>query len=198
MNTAAIILAAGAASRMKQAKMLLPFKKGTILSHILEQVEWAGIRHSCLVTGCYHDQILLSTALHQTHIAYNKDWVLGMASSITTGLRALLQLEPDLDAVIILVADQPLLTSTILQQLMDQQAATGKGIIAARYQTIFGTPVLFEKKYFDALMLLEGDKGAKSILNQHPEDLDSIDFPEGIADIDTPEAYHELVLKTKG
>lgn len=197
MKKGVLILAAGAATRMKRAKMLLPFASATILSHIVQEVQAIQPDSICLVTGCYHNEILNCINTSQLDIVYNENWRDGMAGSIRLGLSALLQKYPDLTWVLIVVSDQPYLNRELLTGMVTAQAESQKGIVAAKYQEITGTPVLFNQQYFEQLQQLQGDKGAGIILQQNPEDIATVSFPLGVVDIDTPEDYERLYLQTK-
>jgi molybdenum cofactor cytidylyltransferase len=192
MNTGILILAAGSASRMQQPKMLLPFGKGTILSHLLEETKAMQPKVICVVTGFYHTAMLPLLETEPVMVVYNERWKDGMAGSVKTGLTALLEQHPALDSVMILVSDQPFITRILLQEMIQTQETSGKGIVAALYNGIKGTPALFNKKYFHHLQELQGDKGAKSILQLVPDDIATVDFAEGEMDIDTPEDYERF------
>lgn len=192
MNIGILILAAGSASRMQQPKMLLPYGKGTILSHLLEETKAVQPKAICVVTGYYHTAMLPMLQKEPVTVVYNKNWKEGMAGSIKTGLTALLGLAPELDAVMILVSDQPFITRELLQHMLQTQENSGKGIVAALYNGVKGTPVLFSSSYFNHLQELQGDKGAKSILQLVPDDITTVDFAEGEMDIDTPEDYERF------
>ncbi len=196
MKLGAVILAAGAASRMQKAKMLLPFAKRTILSHILEEALAIEPDKLCLVTGCYHNEIRESLSEQEVHLVFNEYWKEGMAGSIGLGLATLLQWERNLDAVILLVSDQPFISRQLLATMSAIGTASDKGIVAATYSGITGTPVLFKSNYFTQLQNLRGDSGAKSILKRYPEDVERVDFPLGAVDIDTPEDYENYCLTT--
>lgn len=191
-----IILAAGAAKRMNQAKMLLAFEKNTILETIIDTTKELNPDHICIVTGFYHHQIVAKIQDGQIGIVYNEKWEEGMSGSIKKGLAYLIEKNTELEFVLILVADQPFITSTLLQEMIQLQAQTSKGIVAASYAGIAGTPVLFKRYHFSNLEKLVGDKGARSILQQYPDDLITVAFPLGEFDIDTEEDYHKLLLKS--
>lgn len=194
MKIGAIILAAGAATRMEQAKMLLQFKHSNILSHILEEVQWIQPVAMTVVTGYYHEEIIGSRSIDESLICFNKNWSEGISTSIQVGLVNLLTKESDLDLIFIIMSDQPFLNSELMQEMINKKQISGKGIIAAKYDGIVGSPVLFHKTYFNDLSNLKGDKGAKQILQQNPEDLCTIDFELGALDIDTVCDY-ELLQK---
>lgn len=197
MSTGILILAAGSASRMQQPKMLLPYGTGTILSHLLEETKAVQPKAICVVTGYYHAAMMPLLQTEPVLVVYNEQWQEGMAGSIKKGLAALLAQHPALDSVMILVSDQPFITRALLLQMIQTHETSGKGIVAAFYNGIKGTPVLFNKKYFQHLQELQGDKGAKSILQLVPEDIATVDFAEGEMDIDTPEDYERFCAQIK-
>ncbi len=190
-----IILAAGAARRMNQAKMLLPFEHSTILQTILARAKDIEPDTICVVTGFYHKEILQIIHDEQVHFIFNEQWEEGMSGSIKKGLSYLVQQNPELQSVLIMVADQPFITSALLKEMITLQEQTQKGIVAASYAGIHGTPVLFRKNYFSSLENLVGDKGARSILQHYPDDLVTVGFPLGEIDIDTEEDYKKIVPK---
>ena len=77
-----IILAAGAARRMKQAKMLLPFEHSTILQTILARAKDIEPDTICVVTGFYHKEILQIIHDEQVHFIFNEQWEEGLSGSI--------------------------------------------------------------------------------------------------------------------
>lgn len=192
MRTAVLILAGGAASRMQQPKMLLPLGNSTVLQTILAETEAILPSKLFVITGYYHDEIV-AAGIDPSIILYNEAWAEGMASSIRRGIRALQKEGGGLDAVMIVVSDQPFLHRELLKQMMQLKMQTGKGIVAATYQGINGTPVLFDWKYVDALLQLQGDTGAKQVLKQHSNNMVAIAFPDGAMDIDTPEDYQKVL-----
>lgn len=197
MKIGAIILAAGSASRMGKAKMLLPFGNGNMLKHIITEVEALSLHSYCLVTGFYHEPIKTLLQGNTMPIVFNKNWKLGMSASIQLGLQSSLIKHPDLEGVLIMVSDQPFLNREVLQKIVAAQQLSQKGIVAAQYGGVKGTPVLFHKKYFTDLQKLTGDKGAGIILQQNPDDVAVIPFSNGAFDIDTPEDYELLCKKIK-
>ncbi len=192
MKWGVMILAAGKASRMGMAKMLLPFKNRTILAHLIEEIQSVEPTIIQLVSGHYHDLIRAEINTNNVSIVHNPDYKLGMSSSIQVGLTAMLKACPSLDFLIIVVSDQPFLNSSILRSLIIKQQETAKGIIASFYNGIMGTPVLLSSAYFTHIYNLTGDKGARVILQQFPTDLETVEFEKGELDIDTVEDYERF------
>jgi len=134
-----------------------------------------------------------SLARQQIPLIKNEQWQNGMGTSIQTGMAYLLQQYPAATTVLIMVCDQPFISASLLQQMITTKETTGKNIVSCTYSGTFGTPVLFDKKYFNELLLLQGTTGAKKLVNQFKTDLATVNFAAGSIDIDTPEAYEKLL-----
>lgn len=123
----------------------------------------------------------------------NDEWESGMSSSIKAGLNKALANFNKIKNCIIAVCDQPFISSLLFQELIDEKRRTGKNIIACSYAGTLGTPCLFDMKYFRELLQLQGDRGAKNLLQKYPHDVASIDFENGKFDVDTKRDYEELL-----
>ena len=188
-----VLLAAGASSRLGKPKQLLPYKGTTLLKHAVQLAVDAALKPIVIVVGANANILNIEIEESQANIVMNETWQEGMASSIRTGLQKMLELEPTINSVIMMVCDQPFVTVQLLQDLMAKHIETGKPIIASNYKNNLGTPALFDATIFSELMQLKGDTGAKKILSNHPEWVAAIDFPMGEIDIDTEEDYKKLL-----
>jgi len=184
-----IILAAGNSSRLGQPKQLLIFRNISLLQNVILESRKVTGTAVAIVTGAWQTQVENDAAGQDVLIVHNAEWESGMASSIKTGVEGLCKMYPELDAVILTVCDQPFLTAANLTSLIREYIASDKGIVASSYNGTLGTPVLFSRHYFQVLMELQGQEGAKKIILSHPDDSSSVDFPEGETDIDTMEDY---------
>lgn len=173
-------------------KMLLPFKGKTLLQHVIDEIKNSDAAYLTVVTGCYHSVLNEILRLQEIDLVENKNWEAGMGTSIQSGVAHILQHYPHTENIIILVCDQPYISAALLNELIMTKQKTGKGIIASAYNSTSGTPVLFDKKYVDSLLLLNGQTGAKKIVQQNINDVAQVVFPEGAFDIDTPEDYYSL------
>jgi len=192
-NTGVIILAAGSSSRFGNTKQLLHFKGKTLLKHTIEEAAQAGALPIVVVTGAKADEISKEIKNENVEIVFNKDWEQGMASGIVVGVKTAITLNKNLEKVIIAVCDQPFVSSSVFQQLFQKQNTGKRHIVACAYADTIGTPALFTKTYFDALMGLTGDHGAKKLFKEHGDDLATVEFPDGYIDIDTREDYENLL-----
>ena len=192
-NCAAILLAAGASSRMGKPKQLLLYKGKTLLQNALSAAISSRLNPIIAVLGA--DATFIGEKIEETniHIVYNPEWQEGIASSIRHGIQELEKIAPDADAVIIMVCDQPHISSSLLTDLLTTQQQTKKPVVASQYNEIAGTPALFHKTIFPELLLLKGDKGAGNILRQQVSPVATVPFPLGAIDIDTTDNYEKLI-----
>ena len=190
-NYGVVLLAAGKSSRLGQAKQLLEFKgKSFVKRAALIALEITD--KLIVVAGAQEEKIKEELAGLDASICINKNYEEGIASSIHAGLIAMRERFPQINAVIFLVCDQPFISVSLLKELIEVSDLKNKGIAASSYGRTVGTPVLFQKKYFSDLLQLKGDQGAKRIIQNNPDDVATVDFPEGIMDIDTMEDYEAL------
>ena len=127
------------------------------------------------------------------YVVVNDDWSEGLSSSIRCGLSEVLKTNPDTEAVILVLCDQPFLTTNILDQMVNSYQGSGQPIVHCLYSEASGPPTLFHKSLFPYLMELKGSQGAKKVVDMFPDKVAYIDFPEGKFDIDTLEDYHQLI-----
>ena len=193
INTGIVILAAGGSTRFGEIKQLLHVNGKTLLQHAIDEAAASGPAAVVVVTGADAEKISKAVNKEIVTIAYNEQWQTGMASGIVAGLKKLFAVNQDVDKIIIAVCDQPFVTSSLFTQLYQTQNETHHHIVASAYADTIGTPVLFTQKYFDALLSVTGDEGAKKILKSNPEDVARVDFPQGAIDIDTQKDYEDLV-----
>ena len=192
-NYGLIILAAGGSSRLGRPKQLLQYKSQSLLKKIVGIAVQVEPNNSLVVIGAEKESMQKELVQTGIAIAVNINWQQGMSTSIKIGLSQLLISNPALNGCIFSVCDQPFITAGLLQNLQKKHQQSSKGIIAAAYAGTAGTPVLLDKKYFDELMHLENDEGAKKILHKYNHDLATIPFEGGEVDIDTKEDYKKLL-----
>ena len=123
----------------------------------------------------------------------NKNWELGLSSSIHAGLAALADCETQATGVLILGCDQPRLTAAHLRALLEAFVAQPiPRIVASAYDVIVGIPSVFPREVFGELCALRGDKGARSLLMRPPCPLRALPFLGGEIDIDMPEDLAQM------
>jgi molybdenum cofactor cytidylyltransferase len=194
-NTGIIILAAGNSSRFGSIKQLLQFNNKTLVQHVIDEATDAELSPVIVVTGANAGEVSEGIENKKATIVFNEHWKEGMASGIVTGLHNAITINDKIENIIIAVCDQPFISSSLFKQLLKMRHDNGQNIVACTYADIAGTPVLFNKKCFDALMNLQGEEGAKKILKANKDDVATINFLQGSIDIDTQRDYDDLLEK---
>ena len=185
----AVILAAGASTRMGEPKQLLPLQGRPLLVRAVEAALASPAWPVVVVVGAHSDKIRPVLARHPVLIAENPAWAEGMASSLRAGIDTLRQFSRSLDAALIALCDQPAFSAEAIARLVDAQRATGRSIVAARYADRLGAPALFLREHFAALAALTGEEGARTLLQQYADRVAAVDLPELAIDLDTPGDY---------
>lgn len=191
---AIVILAAGKSKRLGTQKQLLQYKGKTLLNHAVDTALKTDCPSVIVVLGSNMDLFRKELKDKPVIIVENMGWQEGMASSIRCGLENITATKLRPQGVILMVCDQPHVNSSLLLNLLEKKQQTGLPIAASSYADKKGTPALFDKSLFPALMKLTGDKGAGKLISDNPDKVATLSFPGGITDIDTVEDY-ELLKK---
>jgi molybdenum cofactor cytidylyltransferase len=186
MNICGLILAAGGSSRLGRPKQLVQAQGKSLLEQAIINALKTSLQQVHVVLGARFDQIEASVSHLPVAIIRNRQWQEGIGSSISAGIRSILR-EGEYDAVLIMLCDQLHINTPHLQALINAYLHKEVTIVATAYGEQTGVPALFDQKLFSQLEQLSGDTGAKKILQQHTDSLQSIQFEQAIADIDTPE-----------
>ncbi|HZE57088.1 MAG TPA: nucleotidyltransferase family protein [Chthoniobacterales bacterium] len=209
----AVVLAAGGSSRFGRPKQLLTFRGETLVRRAVRAAAEAGCDPVIVVVGDLGDSIRSELDIRDSRISSftalengtrgggggihiggamvveNAQWRRGLGTSIRRGLQ---EIGGSADAVVLVTCDQPLVGGSVIVQLIAAQQKTGKPIIASSYANTLGVPALFERSYFEALLALPDDSGAKKLIQEQADDVASIAFEDGAVDIDTPEDFERL------
>lgn len=193
MKIGIILLAAGSSSRMGQSKQLLEIGGEQLLLKSTQVALQSIAEKVIVVLGANESAHRKVIEQLPCEIIVNEDWQLGMGSSLKKGLAELLLIAPKLEAVLVMVCDQPLLTSEHLNQIIKKFKLAKSQIVASYYSGSAGVPALFDKSLFEKLLKVEDHAGAKKIIRQHKEVVQTIDFAQGAIDLDTPEDYQTFI-----
>jgi molybdenum cofactor cytidylyltransferase len=181
-----LILAAGAATRMGQAKQNLSWQGKTMLQHCVETCMEAALGPVKVVLGA-NIELISPTLLAYPMVGLieNKNWQTGMASSIKLGIAEC----SGADYVMLVAADQVHLDAVFLQKLFAETWAAKAIIGAACYEGVLGIPAVFSKAFFPELMQLEGEQGARKMLMEYQSAALSLPCPAAAIDLDTKEDW---------
>lgn len=192
MNVAAVIIAAGSSSRLGQPKQLLVLNGETLLQRAIRIAQEAGASPVVVVLGAYREQIETGVDFSGVDIVVNSIWEEGMASSIRAGIQALRERAPETVGVLLMICDQPAVTSEHLGQMLAVFEHNRVSAIASVYAGKRGIPAIFPRTCFAGLLELRGDKGARALLSDPTRTVIEIPLESGDLDIDRPEDLAHL------
>lgn len=178
----AVVLAAGSSSRFGSPKQLAELDGIALVRHTTDVARSCCSSQSVLVAGHEWPAIIETCAPFPGFLIINDSYEDGVASSITTAIRALRHTAA---AVIILLADQPLITSEHVTALISAWTGDEQEIVATAYAGTSGAPALFARGCFDSLAALTGDQGARSLLQDARFTVRNIVFEDAAFDVDT-------------
>jgi molybdenum cofactor cytidylyltransferase len=184
----AIILAAGESKRMGQAKMLLPWKKSTVLQTIISTVQAAGVGDILVITGGARRQV---EALVQApaRTVFNPEYAQGeMLSSLQAGLAAQ---RAEARAALIVLGDQPQVKERSVRRILEEYELTSQPIIVPSYHRRRGHPWLVARGLWAEILQMRTPETPREFLNRHQNDIHYIELDTAsiLQDLDTPEDY---------
>jgi len=199
-RTAVIILAAGSSSRLGKPKQLLNYQGETLIKHTVKTVLQTSCIPLIVVSGFLHEELVAETKNFPVQLIHNPDWEKGMGSSIQTGITALnlLKSSNQIDAVLILLCDQPLITAEHLNKLITQFYRHKRSIVATGYAETQGVPAIFGKSLFPILQTLPGNRGAQWLFKEYQDQLTVVPFEGAAIDVDTKDDYLRLLKLSEG
>lgn len=178
----AIVLAAGAARRFGALKQLQPIEGEALLLRVARRAA-AAADHTAVVLGAHAETLAPLLAEEPFVLHVNTQWANGLASSIRTGIAAL---PPTCAGAMLVLADQMAIRAEHYAQLAALWRQSPDSIVAAHYGGRAGAPAIFPRRLFAALLALEGDVGAQSVLREHANALRTLAMPSAALDLDTP------------
>jgi molybdenum cofactor cytidylyltransferase len=182
---AAVLLAAGQSRRMSVPKQLLPCGNSTLLGNALLAAQASACSRLMVVVGAHQDLIEREVRDRRIEVVRNPDWSHGIATSVRAAVRAIAAAEAAVDAAVFLPVDQPLVSTSLIDRMIDIFASTRKPIVATQIGRRLGVPALFAARVFPEL----GRFGARQTIRKHLHRVKAVPFPGGALDIDTPEDY---------
>ncbi|MQY62963.1 MAG: NTP transferase domain-containing protein [Calditrichaeota bacterium] len=190
MVVAAVILAAGESTRLAAGnKLTLPVGGKPMIAGVVDTVIEAGFSPVIVVAGFDEPAIRKALEDRKVHFVSNPGWELGLAGSLRTGIAAL---PGAVDGALIMLGDMPLVKASTIQALKTSFiAAGGERIVYPTCEGRQGNPVLFPARFFDDLLNLQGDRGAKELLKKHAADTVAVpvESREVLQDCDSEEDY---------
>jgi molybdenum cofactor cytidylyltransferase len=166
---AAVILSAGASTRMGRPKALLPYREGTFLEHLIQVTRHPQIGITRVVLGAGAENIQAAAKLDDSLVVVNPDWELGQLSSIWAGVVSLEGIETD--GIILCPVDHPLVSARLVSELVERFYEAKKAIVLPTYKGKRGHPMIFSSQLFGELLAAPAETGARAVVWAHAADV---------------------------
>ncbi|MBQ2829995.1 MAG: nucleotidyltransferase family protein [Oscillospiraceae bacterium] len=188
LSIGCVVMAAGNAKRFGANKLLEEFEGKSLIHRALEAVP---AHRFCSVTVvAQHAPVVNLAKDFGFSVIENNNSGLGLSHTVRLGTQAL---APRCDAIMYLVADQPLLRRESVEAALDFFCAHSDRIIAMKSGDRRGNPCIFPARFFDELMALTGDHGGRSVIEAHEDALELFTLDEKeLIDVDTRESFESL------
>ena len=187
-----VILAAGQGRRMGKPKQLLTLGKEAMVFHVARTACHANFDEVIVITGAYEAAVKQAVQNLPLQVIYNEEWEQGQATSVKKAVQAITDKQ---QAVVFLLADQPLVSSALINKLIKVYHETTASIVMPRVLNQPGNPVLFDLGVWrESLLQLSGDEGARQIIRNNQEVVQYIELVDEqiFLDVDTPEEYEKM------
>jgi molybdenum cofactor cytidylyltransferase len=192
-----IVLAAGASSRMGQAKAALPLGQTgeTVVARVVRTLLGAGVPRVVVVAGAHIDAVRHAMPRHEprAQVVEHLDWEQGQLSSLLAGLDAIE--DPLLEAAVVTLVDVPLVSVATVQAVISEWRRSRAPIVRPANGDRHGHPVIFDRSVFGDLRMADPSVGAKAVFAAHRDRIVNVEVkdPGAFEDIDTPEDYERVV-----
>jgi molybdenum cofactor cytidylyltransferase len=187
MSSAGVVLAAGASSRMGSMKQLADIRGVPLLQHVVAASNASRLDQVVVVLGSDADRIRGSVDLGRARVVVNLRFAEGMSTSVRAGFASL---GPEVDRAVVILADQPDVDATLIDHLLDTQAASGLPAAALDFEGLLHPPVVLARELWARLDELSGDMGCRQLIRGDPGQVARLSAPRPLnhpVDIDTPE-----------
>ncbi|MDY0780898.1 nucleotidyltransferase family protein [Tenacibaculum sp. IB213877] len=191
---AILILAAGKSTRMDVTKQLLKVGSTTLVGLAIENAKQSKTDSIYCILGANAEKIKTSIKHYEIETIINPNYEQGLSASIISGINHISS--KDFDAALIMLGDQPTVTSNYLNKLIDSFNKNPDKISVSNYNGKIGVPAIFPRNYFKQLTQLKGDKGARELLLSEKENCIQL-FHLPFIDIDTEEEYQNFLTSIK-
>ena len=189
---AAVILSGGASSRMGSPKALLPYQGRPFLEHLLEVTVQPEIGVRRVVLGASAEPIAKAIDLKADEIVINHEWDKGQLSSIQAAIRSL---PAATDGMLLCLIDHPLISGSLVRELIEQFYKSGKPIVLPVYQSRRGHPVIFSATLYEELLCAPFQTGARAVVWAHAGEVAEVPTNEEgcVLNLNDPETLNQAL-----
>ncbi len=192
VTVGAIVLAAGRSSRMGTPKMVLPWNDSTVIGHIVSVLHHCSVDPIVVVTGGAKEKVEAALSSQEVILAENAEYATTeMMDSLKIGL---MKLPPDVDAVLIVLGDQPFIDEGLIGKLIDRFRTQSTLLIIPSYNKRRGHPWLVGRTLWAEMLALDETSTLRDFIQSNTSAIDYlvVDTPSVLLDLDTPDDYARL------
>lgn len=189
----AVILAAGLSSRLGENKLLLKLGERAVVQHVVDHLLHSRAAEVIVVAGHQWERVITLLDLNRVRLVVNPNYARGQSTSLHEGVMAV---NPASRAVLFALGDQPLISAALVNRLIETYHQVEEALIVApRYQGRRGNPVLFDGSLKPELLTVEGDQGARQLIEKHEGEIAyvEVESPAVFLDVDSPEDYERVL-----
>ena len=189
---AAVVLAAGASSRMGQQKLLLPYGGSTVIAHIVDQLLDSAVDHVSVVCGNRGVEVAGALTGRDVRIVWNHAWHEGMLSSVRRGLETA---PAEIEHFLIALGDQPSISAALVDRLIQYYLGAAHGVAVPVHGGRRGHPLIFNARYAVEVRSNFDDEGLRGLLRRHSREVVEMTTEDAgvLDDMDYPEDYRRAV-----
>jgi molybdenum cofactor cytidylyltransferase len=176
---------------MGQPKQLMAWGATTLLGNAIDAASQSNADSVFVVLGAKAESIQTALKGLRFKTIVNREWENGMGSSISTGIRHIMDWGHPPDAILLMVGDQPFMDAVYLNKLIDTYHTGRAKIVATQYPSKLGVPAIFDSAYYDALGALKGEQGAGLLIKKHQNDCVGLNAGKKVLDLDTVDEYRK-------
>jgi molybdenum cofactor cytidylyltransferase len=191
----AVVVAAGMSTRMGQNKLLLEFRKKPLIAHTVDTLLASAVDEVIVVLGHEAERVRNKIAGKPVKVIENPAYREGLSTSVRAGVEAV---SPQSEAIMICLADQPLLQPDDVNRLVKaftHAKEAGKLILVPFYHGERGNPVVLDSSYREAILGIVGDVGCKGVIKRFPDKVFALEMETDhvVRDVDNLEDYQTIV-----
>lgn len=194
-RVAGVILAAGLSSRMGKNKLLLELGGETVVRRAVRSALEAALDPVVVVLG--HEAGRVEDELAGlSHVPLlNPKYAEGVGTSLKAGVAA----ARAADALVVVLADMPFVTASMIATVVEQYRASGARLVVSRYGDVDAPPICYDRSLFDELIAEPGERCAKRVVRRHRGEATVVPWPEAtLRDIDLAEDYERARAELTG
>lgn len=191
---AAVVLASGLSKRLGKNKLLMPLGNQSVVEHVIDSVKSSKIENIYLIYG--KNEVEFKKIAHHKNIKliHNEKYYYGQSMSVKCALNSI---GNDFQGIMFFLGDQPFISPKTINLIIEHYNKNPRGIIVPTYHGKRGNPVIFSREFFTEMKSIQGDKGARDVIDKNYDKVIFVPISDSFEnfDIDTKKDYQKALLR---